>query len=776
MDENNPRIRFPLFLAVDYEKTKCMDTIIYPLVYYKLNDESYLGILVGTDYQAVDKDIKGMKSTLSEYLLKQYKKFDDYTYMAIKEPRLKVVEIKIRPTYREKGGSYPLSYSLKVPITVVYGSNQRGYYECHMPFFNQSFYYYNSREFNSLVNHFATNILNNLSPEELNRLMTHPTPELDQVTLRVNFKRDYHNFRKYKPTYQTLARLADQYPHSKSVRKQTNAFPEAAWELEHKVEDLVEKLTKVRTSVLIVGNRGVGKSSVLKQAIKKISADVRKKKLELTFWQIMPQRITAASKYLGEWQETCEKLVDDLESANGILWVVDFVRLLQIGGEGPEDSVAAFLNSFLLQNKMKIVGEVTPQELESIKRLLPGFVENFQLITIEELPEDKIQGILDKIAAFSEKNLKVEMGKDALNFAYRLLLRYYPYESFPGKGVKFLAKCVSEAKLNISSRIEKSDVIEHFVNQSGMPELFLRDDLLLDTKDLNQYFVDRIIGQTSAVDQMTSVVKVFKAGLNNPNKPISTLIFAGPTGVGKTASAKALADYFFGKGQKRSPLVRIDMSEFQHPSQIARFIGSGREVGQLVQEIRERPFSVLLLDEVEKADPSIFDALLTVLDEGVLVDTFGRITNFRNTIIILTTNLGASNRKSIGFGGDDGGSYESAIASHFRPEFVNRIDGVVMFNALNAKNIEAITRKELKDLTKREGFIKREIQLQFSDALIQFLSSVGFDERYGARPLQRAIEYEVVAPLAKWLLAHNELKNCTLHIDYKKELLIKKNK
>ena len=157
--------------------------------------------------------------------------------------------------------------------------------------------------------------------------------------------------------------------------------------------------------------------------------------------------------------------------------------------------------------------------------------------------------------------------------SYRLLLRYYPYESFPGKAIKFFEKCLAEAQLNNNNTIVKETVIDNFVKQTGLPELFLRDDMLLDIEELKQHFNTRIIGQPASVDKLSGIVKIFKAGLNNPYKPIQTLVFAGPTGVGKTASAKALADYFFGKGQKKTPLIRIDMSEFQHPSQITRFIG-----------------------------------------------------------------------------------------------------------------------------------------------------------------------------------------------------------
>jgi ATP-dependent Clp protease ATP-binding subunit ClpA len=400
-----------------------------------------------------------------------------------------------------------------------------------------------------------------------------------------------------------------------------------------------------------------------------------------------------------------------------------------------------------------------------MRRLLPGFVENFQIIELKELPQSGIFSILDKFSDYCAQNLKIRVDRNAMELSYRLLARYYPYESFPGKAIKFLGQCISEAELKGTQIINQQAVIQNFVKQTGMPELFLRDDMILESGELETFFNSRIIGQETALDALAAVVKIFKAGLNNPGKPISTMIFAGPTGVGKTAAAKALADYFFGKGQKKSPLVRIDMSEFQHPAQLARFIGAGGEVGTLVQDIRERPFSVLLLDEIEKADPSVFDALLTVLDEGRLVDSFGRVTNFRNSIIVMTSNLGAGNRGSIGFGGGSGNNYESAIGKFFRPEFVNRIDQIVTFNPLNREHILKITHKELKELSGREGFVKNGISLDFSDRLIEQLAEVGFDERYGARPLQRAIESKIIAPLANWMLKNREAKNCSIYLD-----------
>jgi ATP-dependent Clp protease ATP-binding subunit ClpC len=754
-----------------------MKNVNYPLLYYNVGKDAVLGILVGTPYQVVEKDLGAVRKLMTDYLQKDYKKYDYIPYSNMEEPRLKLIEVKIRPTYRDKKGAFPLPDLLKVNMPVVYGETNNGDYEAHLPLFQESFYFYDSKQFRSLVNHFTTGLLNNLPPQQLYRYMMYSEPVLDTISIKVNFQRELkRGFGTWEPEFERLNQLTVQYPFSKSLRKNISAFPEVAWELDDKIAEVIDKLFKLRTNLLIVGNHGVGKSAVLTQAIKKISSQTKKLKFQITFWQIMAQRITSTAKYFGEWQETCEELIEELGQANGILWVVDVIRLLQIGGKGAEDSVAAFMLAFLQQGKLQIVGEVTEQELESIQRLLPGFAENFQVVKIEELPQQKVQSVLNKFADYSRMNLGISIDQNGLSLVYRLLDRYFPYENFPGKAVKFLGKCVGEAQINEATEITKQDIISNFINQTGLPELFLRDELLLDQIELRQYFETRIVGQPKALDRLCNIVKIFKAGLNNPGKPISTLIFAGPTGVGKTASAKAIADYFFGKGQKGSPLIRIDMSEFQHPGQISRFIGAGREVGKLVQEVREKPFAVLLLDEVEKAAKPIFDALLTVLDEGILVDAFGRVTNFRNCIIIMTTNLGASNRQSIGFKNtdDEEAAYLSAIGRFFRPEFVNRIDGIVMFNSLTKKNIYKITTKELTELKRREGFIKRGIALKFSQKIHDYLAEIGFDDRFGARPLQRAIEQTIVNPLAGWLLDNAEIRDCNLLIDYDSGVVVKK--
>lgn len=754
-----------------------MEKIKYPLLYFKLDEDKYLAKLVGTEHEAMAANLDSLKLKILTHLKREYRKYRDFPDVRLRKARLKILNVSYRPAFRSDSGVFPLPYSVHVPVPAVYGETIYGYYECYLPLFGGGFPYYEPRHLEPLAVHQANAYLNEMQPERIYQLLRYSKPQMDFILLRVkdDDEFEWENV-VYRKSHDTLNRLTDRYPFPKAVQKTLAQGPDAAWERDKEVDEVVDKMIQTRSNLLIVGEPGSGKSAVLQQAIKRAINCTRSWSYDLTFWRILPQRITTSTKYLGEWEETAEKIVEELESAHGILWVISLIKLLEIGGAGPEDSVAAFFRTYLQQGKLQIISEATPQELESMRRLLPSFIESFQIIKLQQLTEQNIHAIHAQFVAYAKKNFRIEVEDEAVRTAYQLLKQYYPYEHFPGKGIKFLGKCISKVQLEEGTRVNKEKVIETFVEETGMPELFLRDDQRLDEVALKAFFEQRIIGQQSAVETMTNLVKVFKAGLNAPDRPIATLIFAGPTGVGKTASAKTLADYFFGKGQKKTPLIRIDMSEFRHPGQITRLIGAGKETGTLIKEIRERPFSVLLLDEIEKADPSIFDALLTVLDEGLLVDAFGRETNFKNTIIIMTSNLGATNQKPIGLGHTTNRevNYLSAIQKNFRPEFVNRIDGVVIFNSLGPEEIKKITLKELEALKERDGFTKRNIQVRFSDKVVEHVSRIGFDERFGARPLQRAIEQALVNPIANWILEHNEQGNCLLLVDFEQQLKIKR--
>jgi ATP-dependent Clp protease ATP-binding subunit ClpA len=428
---------------------------------------------------------------------------------------------------------------------------------------------------------------------------------------------------------------------------------------------------------------------------------------------------------------------------------------LKTGGSGAEDSVASYLVGYLNKGRLRMLGEVTPKALEAAKGLLPAFVHKFKLLSIEEQDNRTTAVVMKRYRAYAENNYKISTSTDAMELGLQLVNRYIKYQQNPGKQVQFFSRVIQQAHHEKKESIESDFVLTQFIQYTGLPSILLDDSTALTKQSLLCYFQKKIKGQDKVLEQLSILIQTFKAGINDPQKPIATLLFAGPTGVGKTAAAKALAEYFFANGQIHDPLIRIDMSEFQHPGQIGRLIGyENDQPGKLIQHVRNKPFSVVLLDEIEKAHSSIFDNLLSLLDEGLLTDRFGRTADFRNTIIIMTTNLGVKRSKGIGFTDTNRAEVSlSDIKSNFRPEFFNRIDQVLIFNGLNLSAIEQIAVHELQQLTKRPGILQRNLSLRFTDALIAHVCKVGFSPEYGARPLQRAIERSVIPPLTELLLS-----------------------
>ncbi len=753
-----------------------MEKYEYPLLYYVRDAKTVLGMLIGAGLEVIESSSENVKAVMTDYLLKAYKKSGVFPGWRLENASLKAVDVTLRPSFKDEVMMYPMVDELLVRVYALTGRQEGGAIECYFPWLNEHFVCFDPGQLDTLLHHTADTALRRMSPEQIFRLRSYGKPGLDKIALRVNTQKEraWGNF-KYKRRFPTLEQISEQMPLRRPKTLRGPTLSETAWEMEDIVEDVAERIAHTRSNILIVGSTGSGKSTVLLSAIRHITRTQRGAEGVPTFWRIMAQRLVAGAKYLGEWQQACEELIEELQMANGILWVADTAQLLMTGGSSPEDSVAAFMQPFLQQGRLQVVGEVTPQELHHMRRLLPGFIEYFQVVNVPDLPEAKVQLILQKYAGMVAQQHKVAIDADALKQAYRILSRYYPYEQFPGKGIRFLSKCVGEAVISGRAGISTKDVVANFVAETGFPEVFLRDDIPIDLNELGDFFRERIKGQDAAIDRLCQVVKVFKTGLNNPHKPIAVLLFAGPTGVGKTAAAKALADYFFGKGRTHTPLVRLDMSEFQSVWQLGRLIGEGREPGQLVREIRERPFSVLLLDEIEKADDAVFDTLLTTLDEGTLTDNYGRVTDFRNSIIIMTTNLGAGGRASLGFraGSSLHDNTRMAVKKRFRPEFVNRIDDTIIFESLTQVHIQAIAVRELELFAQREGFTSRALRMRFTHRLVEHLSHTGFDPEYGARPLQRALEREVAGPVAAWLMERPELNSVELELDHDGALAVR---
>lgn len=753
-----------------------MTAVKFPFLYYQAQPGLFIGFLVGSRWQWSAYHLRELREQISDQLQQWHQASGNLPLPEMKEVQLMQTALAVRPVVKESQELFTMWEEIEVPVTYITAKDEFDNRICFIPLLDMYFTYQAAGQLKTLVPYFAERHLAMLDPEELYRMIAMPAPSLDFVGIRVSRRLRWQKER-ITPDIRLLQQLATPYPESRSTRQRQSLSPDIAWEMENKIMDVSDKLIGMQANLLVIGEKGVGKTAVLKTAIKGVGHAPAASGTGRSFWRLKPQRIIANATYLGDWQLLCEQLIRELQSVQGVLWVDDIVRLAALGGSGTEDSIAAYLIPFLHQQSLQMVGELTPGEWESLRRLLPAFVSCFQTVRIDEMPEEKVYTILDQFNTYVRQVFKTSISRNAIHLSCRLLKRYYPYERFPGKAIRFLGKCLSDQTVKETGKLNASAVLRQFILETGFPEILIRDETPLEEQALSDYFDHRIIGQPQANEMMKDLVRIFKAGIQHPGKPIATVLFAGPTGVGKTEAAKALAGYFFGAGQRSHPLIRLDMSEFQSPEHIEKFIGHGREPGQLVRLIRERPFTVLLLDEVEKADPAIFDALLTVFDEGMLTDAFGRITHFRNTIIIMTTNLGAGTPQAAGFGNreDDLHTYHRAIRRFFRPELLNRLDHILVFHPLSRSSVRIITLKELQMIHQREGVGMRNLKLIFTDRLTDHIAEKGFDAKYGARPIQRAVEIFVIHPLAYWLLDHPEAVDTTLTLDYEDALLIHQN-
>jgi len=678
-------------------------------------------------------------------------------------PQLSFHTVPLQLAYRDAktGRAFPLKRQTQIRVAAVHSepSDKPVHSECFLPYLRQRFFYYDSEQLHALIHHFTRDFLEDKPPEQaLQYLMpAEPTLEVIAISDREDTKRRRKAQREIPEILQTTT---EPYPPGTQTRKSVGRWPKAAWERGDRVHSLTQSLLDTPDNLLLVGEPGVGKSTNVYEAIRaavRLSKE-RDEDRALTFWRSTPQRLIGKAKYLGEWQAICEEVVQALQQVNGILVLTDTIDALKAGGSGAEDSVASYLGTYLAKGQLRIVGEMTPRALEAAKGMLPAFVHRFEILAVEEMDLPTTTAVMKRYRAYAANNYAIDTRPDALDLAIALVNRYIKYQRNPGKQVQFFTRVIRQAHHEKRQQIDAAFVLQQFIQYTGLPPILLDDTKPLPKTRLLDDFRQRIKGQDPALEQLAGVIQTFKAGINDPAKPIATLLFAGPTGVGKTAAAEALAEYFFANGQTHDPLLRIDMSELQHPAHIGRLIGyeqgrDGATPGKLIQHVRNKPFSVILLDEIEKAHDSIFDALLSMLDEGLLTDRLGRTADFRNTIIIMTTNLGVSSGTPIGFADNRTDQVSIGdIKAFFRPEFFNRIDRVVTFNSLDRQSIEQIAKRELGLLQQRPGLAQRGIALRFSLRLVEEAAKVGFSPKYGARPLQRAIERLVVPVLTGWVL------------------------
>lgn len=580
---------------------------------------------------------------------------------------------------------------------------------------------------------------------------------------------------------------------------------------------------RTKNNPVLVGEAGVGKTAVVEGlamtlAAGRVPAELQGKRLV----ELDLAGMVAGTRYRGDFEERLKKVVSQVISAGDVILFIDEIHNLVGAGGSAERSMdaAEILKPALARGQLQIIGATTTAEYSRYIESDPALERRFQPITVDEPSPELAVQILRGVKAKYEKHHGVEITDEAVNAAVQLSVRYITDRYLPDKALDVLDEACSKLKLSVSAvpqqlvlltselnslkrkrdlalsvgdreqaeacahrynelfvayeheqaayderlsaqkyRLTADDVRQVISQMTGVPVTQLsreeRDKLVHLEEELQQ----RVIGQSQAVKAVSLAVRRQRAGLKDPNRPIGSFIFVGPTGVGKTELSKALAECLFDDG---SDVIRLDMSEYMEKQSTAKLIGAPpgyvgyEERGLLTEQVRKKPYSVVLFDEIEKAHPDVFNLLLQILDEGRLTDSHGKTVDFKNTVIIMTSNIGItdSSPQRIGFGQVDAYTLmrekvERALKTFFRPEFLNRVDEVVVFNYLGKEEILKIAELLCYNLHKR---LFGTVNLSFTDAAIAAIAKAGYDKDYGARPLKRTIQRKVEDALAEKIL------------------------
>ena len=601
-----------------------------------------------------------------------------------------------------------------------------------------------------------------------------------------------------------------------------------AKEIERVIQILIRR---TKNNPVLIGEPGVGKTAIAEGLAQRIVAgEVPEDLKDIEIFNVDMGGLVAGSKYRGDFEERVKNIIEEVKSKKNVILFIDELHTI-VGAGSAEGSLDAanILKPELARGDLQVIGATTLDEYRKYIEKDAALERRFQPVTVDEPTVDDaieiLRGIKDKYEAFH----KVEIQDDAIVSAVKLSDRYINDRQLPDKAIDLVDEACSRVRLRhnvapetiqqMESQLEalggemeaaiqaqefekaaeirdnkkriqeelttareawdkqnktthqivtSDDIAEVVSNWSGVPVTKLTEEDSARLLRLEEILHERVIGQEEAVTAVSKAVRRAHSGLKDAKRPIGSFLFLGPTGVGKTELAKALAEALF---DDENAMVRIDMSEYMEKFAVSRLVGAPPgyvgydEGGQLTEAVRRKPYSVILLDEIEKAHPDVFNILLQVLDDGRLTDSQGRVIDFKNTVIIMTSNLGSQaimNSKTLGFTSADENQAEADyetmkekvmdnLKKAFRPEFLNRIDDIVVFHPLTAEELKQIVGIMMKDLRKR--LADRDLSITLSDEALDELAKVGYDPEFGARPLRRAIQNQIEDPLADALLA-----------------------
>ncbi len=535
-------------------------------------------------------------------------------------------------------------------------------------------------------------------------------------------------------------------------------------------------------AVVLVGPRGAGKTALVHGALRRyIEAHpgVDRSKLQ-KLWHLDPTRVITGMSVIGQWQRRMAVVLDHLRKrlyeAHRIdkpdhLYCDNLVALLSVGKSAQNAlTLADVLRPQLEKRAFTMVGEATPEAWQKVQQHDRRFADLFRVVRIDAPPREVAVRVVGWRRAALEQQHECRFDAAAMAELIKLDRRFAGDEVLPGSALRVLDRL---AVRHARQAVGRAEVMAAYTAAYHFREKLFSRHLGLAPAEAAAHFGARLVGQPEAQARLVDVVALVKSGLAAPGKPLSSLLFIGPTGVGKSEAAKLLADYLF---EDEGGLVRFDMNEYVDDGALDRLIGDAyRPEGQLTQAVRQRRACVLLLDEIEKAHPSVHDLLLQLLGEGRLTDALGRTTDFSQCVVILTSNLGAAQaQRQTGFtrqAADVAHTYREAVERFFRPEFLNRIDQVVAFSPLGAEHIAAIARLQLDRVLVRDGFVRRLTFLNVSAEGLAHLAEIGHDEALGARALKRGIERALTGPIAQRLASSHAGQPMLLDVAFRQGAL-----
>ena len=533
-----------------------------------------------------------------------------------------------------------------------------------------------------------------------------------------------------------------------------------------------------KNNPMLIGEPGVGKSAIVEGIAQRIAggcispALAKKRLISLDIASVV-----AGTKYRGDFEKRLKSIIKEASTNPDIILFIDeFHTIVGAGGAQGSLDAANMLKPALARGELQCIGATTMDEFAKIVEKDGALDRRFQKIVVEPTDIPQSVSILNNIKANYEDFHKVTYSDEAIEACVRLTDRYVTDKFLPDKAIDAMDEAGSMVRLSLTKDkktgnvVDAEDIATVVSKMTGIPVNKVAETEGNRIIKMKARLQGRIIGQDEAIDKVVRAIQRNRAGLKDPGRPIGTFLFFGPTGVGKTQLAKCLAEYLFDSEEN---MVRIDMSEYMEKFTVSRLIGAPpgyvgyEEGGQLSERVRRKPYCVVLLDEIEKAHPDIFNILLQVLDDGHLTDSNGRVVNFKNTIVIMTSNVGSRELdeygKGVGFATSGKNIaqnrqsvLEKAIKKSFPPEFINRVDEQVFFNSLSREDIEQIIEIELKDLRARAE--EAGYKLTITPTAKRFIAEAGFDPAYGARPLKRAVMRFVEDPVSEFIISDRILQ------------------